>query len=68
LFLVEALDCDDHSFNELEDFGEIALPDDANFVINDVMDSVVQENSEVLQEQEEEEAKPLKIDEEVKLE
>lgn len=51
--LVEALDCDDHSFNELEDFGEIStmtLPDDNNFVIsNDACDEIEQIEEKIVE-------------------
>lgn len=65
---VEALECDDHSFDELEDFGEIstiALPDESNFVVSG--DVIEPEEDNDIKEQSCDETKAKKDDDEVLL-
>lgn len=71
LLLAESLECDDHAFDELEDFADIstiALPDDNNFVITSdgVMEADDDDKTEL--DQSCDDSKSRKDDDEVALE
>ena len=65
----EVPECDDHHFDELDDFGEIstiALPDENNFVINN--DALEPEENNSTREQSSDETMTKKDEDEVSLE